>query len=412
MPEVTGTPQEHVAALRQEVARYDPDRYPVQYATASFHLGSALIAAEDAVEAITWLRRAAQGFPPTGLPVEHAKALNMLGIAMRDAGHIREAHEAFTEAATVFASLEQPLEAAASQYNDGLALRGLGRLDDAERRLAAALATFLEADVREHATAAARERGAILLELGQLDAAVEALELAIDLARRGGGRVALGAAANVLGIVHLQAQRFDEARRAFEDAAGAHPPSVRPADYAMARSNLALAADRDGDPSLARLAARQALAIPQAAPDVHAQATDVLGRVGDDVNALHEAMDGADEDRWVGMIRSEVPRLLHLRPEERAKHVAAWVSGLLARDDSSARAVAWFDVLLELPPEAMNLLIADLLDTVAERASEERERLRTAMGQAMVQFHVPQWMRLKDTFNRLSADRDPSMTWG
>ena len=412
MPEVIGTPQEHVAALRQEVARYDPTRYPVQHATASFHLGSALIAAEDPREAVTWLRRAVDGFPLEGLPVEHAKALNMLGIALRDAGDPRGAHNVFTTAAEVFASTDQPLEAAASQYNDGLALRALGRLDDAEQRLAAALATFLEADVREHATAAARERGMTLLDLGQLDAAVAALELAIDLARRGGGRVALGAAANVLGIVHLQAHRFEDARHAFDDAAGAHPPSVRPADYAMARSNLALAADRDGDPALARLAARQALAVPHAAPEVHAQANDILERLGDDVNALHEAMDRTDQERWVGMIRAEVRRMLGLVPDERTEHVAAWVAGLLARADSHARSIAWFDVLLELPPEAMELLVADMLDKVLERTPEERERLRAEIGRAMVQFHVPQWMRLRDLFNRLATDRDPGTTWG
>ena len=48
----------------------------------------------------------------------------------------------------------------------------------------------------------------------------------------------------------------------------------------------------------------------------------------------------------------------------------------------------------------------------APRPGEAGERIRRLAGHALVQFHVPQWMRLKDTFNRLSASRELPTSWG
>src|SRR5919199_4190709 len=91
-----------IAELEQRLARYPPDRYPVQHATAQFHLGVALINARAPVEGRRALERAAALFGEVGLRVEHAKALNALGAALRDSGEPEGAARAFADAADEF----------------------------------------------------------------------------------------------------------------------------------------------------------------------------------------------------------------------------------------------------------------------------------------------------------------------
>lgn len=405
-------PEDVVAALREEIAGRAPDRYPIQHATACFHLGSTLISMGEVDEAVTALSRAAELFPADGLPVEHAKATNMLGVALRDRGEAVAAAKAFQRAADLFAGEEQQLELAAARFNHGLVLRQLARHDDARAAFDEALETFDEADAREAASSSARELGTTLLDLDRLDEAVTALERAIDLARRGAGREALGAAANVLGIVHLWAGHPELARTAFDDAAGAHPRSVRPAPYAMARANLALACERLDDADAARLAARQALAIRAAARDVLAQARDVLDRVGDDPAALVRHLDDVPATRWVPAVREELRRLVEAPDDELAPHVAAWTAGLAAREEqATALAEAWFEVVLELPPDAMRRLLEALSTSLDDHDPEDAEELRERMSSAMARFHVPQWMRLRDTLNDIDRQRDREPTW-
>lgn len=398
--------------LRQQVADWDPEQYPVQYATACFHLGATLIGRGELEEAARTLAHAAQLFPADGMPVEHAKAMNMLGVALRDDGQASEAAIAFERAVELFTEQEQVLELAAARFNHGLVLRDLDRDEDARAAFAEALETFDEADAREAACSSARELGTTLLDLDELEDAATALERAIDLARRGAGREALGAAANVLGIVHLRAGNPDLARDAFVDAAGAHPRSVRPEPYAMARANVALACERLGEADPARLAARQALAIPVASQDVRDQAQGVLDRVGDDPAALIRSLDDAPAESWVASVREELRRLTEVPDDELQEHLDAWVAGLVERDDQGTElAAAWFDVILELPPDDMRRLLEALSTSVDGRPSDEAEDLRDHASRAMARFHVPQWMRLRDTLNDIARQRDQEPPW-
>jgi tetratricopeptide (TPR) repeat protein len=412
-PDATTTPDEVLGRLRAEVARHDPDDHPVQHATACFHLGSTLLTVGRLDEADEVLERAAAGFSPQAMPVEHAKATVMLGVARRDAGRTEEAVDAFTRAAAMLAAAGNELEAAASRFNAGLALRDAGDERRAAERFTAALRTFTDAGVQGHAAAAARELGASLLALGELDAAVEALERAVDLARRAGDRSGLGTAANVLGIVHLAAGRADEARAAFEDAAGGHPRAVRPAEHAMALANLALACRGSGRIQHARLAARQALAIDAAEPPVVAQARVVLDEVGDDDDALFAVLDATGPDRWPGIFRAEQDRVGGTGRDAPERHARAVTTGLARRPGRAVDlAAAWLEVLLERRPAEFEAVIVATVRATGTLSAEDAGVVRAAIASASARFHVPQLLRLRDTFVRTSEALGEDTSWG
>ncbi len=356
---------ELVDALRADVRRRDRDRYPIQHATAAFHLGTALISAGLLDEAITNLSDAAALFPVDRLPVEHAKATNMRGVARRDRGDWHAAAEDFGRAAALFAEAGHRLEEAAGWHNQGLALRDGGDLAGAAAAFEHALATFVEADLRDHAGMTARELGLTRYTDGDLDGAADALDRAMDLARRAGDREALGVAANTRGIVHLAAEEPGRALEMFEQAVGAHPRTVRPAEHAMARANLALAADRTGQPDHAVLAARQALAIPDAAPEVAALARDVLARLGDDPQVLVRVLEAEPSERHVGILRAELTRIAALT--DRGAHDRCWVRALAADPERGlAWAEAWLEVVLEQPPEAFDASVRATVQAIGE----------------------------------------------
>lgn len=403
-------PDDVLDELQAQLDRYDPERFPVQHATARFHLGTVLLQRGAVDDAVVALRRAAELFPADGLPVEHGKATNMLGVALRERGETAAAAEAFARAAELLDAPGSRLEAAASRFNRGLALRDLGRDEDARDDFQQALDVFEEADAREHAAASARELGTALFALDELDAAVEALERAIELARRGGDRAAIGYAANVLGIVHLRADHPADARAAFDDAAGAHPRSIRPAEHAMARSNLALAAERDGAPHLAALAARQALAIDEADTEVRTQAREVLARCDHGTEPLGPVLATTAEDRWRGVLRAEFQRLADVEGADVDAHAASVVAQIV--EDTHAGmdlAEAWFDVLLEQPPATFRRFIAAAIEVLAEHG--DREAVKQVLERAMARFQVPQWMRLRDTFNAVAESSGQEATW-
>ncbi|MGH3666364.1 MAG: hypothetical protein ACRDU8_09820, partial [Egibacteraceae bacterium] len=75
-----------ITVLQGRLRHYPADRYPVQHATARFHLGQVLLDRGTAAAAEVELRTAAGLFDPRRLPVEHAKATNLLGAALRALG--------------------------------------------------------------------------------------------------------------------------------------------------------------------------------------------------------------------------------------------------------------------------------------------------------------------------------------
>lgn len=404
---------EALEALRGQLETYDPDRYPVQHATARFHLGTMLIQTGRPDEAARHLRRASELFPLDGLAVEQAKTTNMLGVALRDLGRPEAAAEAFERAAGILSEQDQRLEAAAARYNHGLVLVELGDASGAEEAFGSARTTFVAAGALGQAAAAGRELGALLLEAGKLERAADVLAEAVEHAADAGEQAVLGAAANTLGLVQLEAGDHAAARRAFEDAAGGHPRSVRPEGYAMARANLALACERDGHPARARLAARQALGSPSVPEPVAEQARQVLARLEDEPGDLHAVLAEEPPEAWSGLLRAELRRLADAAGEERARHAASWVAGQLERSEAATDlAEAYLEVLLELPPESMESLIAALVTATGERDQQEAERFRRTTARAMARFHVPQLMRLRDAFNRLAAESGEREGWG
>lgn len=396
--------------LTARLARYPAERYPVQHATASFHLGSALTEAGRYEEAEQALAVAAELFGPDRMPVEHAKALNARGAALRAAGRPREAIGCFDRAAAAFAALGQPLEHGAALFNLGLSRRDLGE-DPVE--VFGRARELLDPDrVPAHAAAAARELGAALFVAGRGAEATPVLSEAVALAERGHDLAGLGAAANTLGLVHLAQDRAKDAVEILRAAAAAHPRTVRPDGHGMAKANLALAHERDGDAVRARLAARQALGIPGVAEPVVHTASAVLTRLGDDPGRLLDVLDDEPVERWPVLVREELMRWNEAWPEERTVEAEAFVSGVLDRPRVGAELVAaWLGGLLELPPQAMQALATDAVLALRGQGAERVERFRAWVARGCARFQVPQMDRLTRTFEAIAARSGGPASW-
>lgn len=400
-----------IGELQERLLRHPPERYPVQHATTQYHLGVALAQLGRLSEAESALRTAADLFREL-LPVEHAKATNSLGAVLRMHGSLEEAAQAFHRAAVGFGEANLPLERGAALYNLGLVRRELGDQDAATAAFRDAR-DLLDADrVPAQAAAAARELGATRLMAGDLRTAATALEEAVPLAERGGDQAGLGAAYNALGLAMLGLDRPDDAAEAFRRSAGAHPRGIRPVDFSMAKANLALAYERGGDDHRARLAALQALATPQAPDPVRSQASAILERMGAVPGTVLAVLDDEAPDRWPAVVRDEVVRWVDADPAERIGEAGAWIDGQLARPDRGTElAEALLGALLELPPDAMEAIISSVIVALSERDEEERQRFRSETDMAMARFHVPQLMRLKDTFARIAAEAGHPAVW-
>lgn len=402
-----------ISELEQRLIRYPADRYPVQHGTAAFHLGTLFTAAGRLDDAARALEVAAALFDPDLLPVEQAKVTNARGVVFRLTGHLDDAASAFERAAVAFDAAELPLEAGAAKFNLGMVHRDR---DD----VAAAVGFFHEARERfdphtapAEAAAAARELGATLLISGELDAARDVLGEAVALADRAGDTAGLGASANLLGLVHLAADRPAAAIEAFRDAVGAHPRSVRPGEHAMAKANLALGYERAAAPDHAYLAAAQALGTSDAVEPVRQQAREVLDRLGDRCGAVLPVLDREPRERWPTLVREELTRWVDAEPDVRRAECGGWIDGQLARPAVAADlAEVWLGGLLELPPESMITLIRATLEALAERDTEAAESFRSTMSRAVVRFPIPQWTRLKDSFNILAAELGQEGSWG
>jgi tetratricopeptide (TPR) repeat protein len=394
--------------LRRRLDRHPADRYPVQHATARFHLGVALAGTGRLEEAEEHLATACRLFPADGMPAEHAKAANARGAVLRLLGRPADAAETFADAAARFERAGLALEQGAAVFNLGLAERELGGdgVEDAFRRARALLDPNR---VPAQAGAAARELGAALLAVGRLDEAVECLRDAVELAGRAGDAPGLAGAANVLGVAHLALGNAGAAAASLEQSVAASPRSVRPDGYAMAKANLALADEARGRTTQARLAAQQALGTPGAPAPVRAQAADVLARLGDEPGAVWAVLDDLPPERWPAVVREELARWVDTGAARRAAEAAAWVHGQSRRQAAAEDlAEALLGALVELPPQAMETVIDGV---VAAVAADGAEAFVQQCSRAMARFAVPQWMRLRDHFERASADAGLDAAW-
>lgn len=413
--------EDAIAELEERLRRFPTRRYPVQHATTQFHLGVTLADAGHLDRAETALATAAAIFDPRALPAEHGKALNALGAVLRLAGRRPEAIEVLTRAAAALAASRSVAEEGAARFNLGLVRREAGDPDAAVEEFECARERLTEAGATGAAASAARELGVARFEAGQRDAARHALEDAIALAGAGGDEAGVGMAANVLGLVELADERGAEAIEAFAAAVAAHPRSVRPHDYAMAKANLALAHEQTSEALAARVAARQALGVRGIPEPVRLQATEILVRLcGPDAASLPgtagaEAVALLSElppARRSAIVREELARWLDADDDELADVSAGWIGGQLDRaalaPDLAAELTGG---LLELPAPALARVVRGFVRALADRPVAAQDAFRAQMAMGAARFHVPQLLRLRDAFNAVAADEGQPTTW-
>lgn len=412
-PEGGSITDEATADLESRLSRYPPARYPAQHATAAFHLGTAYLQRGRVGEALVALGTAYEIFDRLGMRLEQAKALTMHGVALREAGRCDLARPTFERAVRAFRQLDQPAEEAAASYDLGLVLQAQEDVAGAQQALAYARERFLETGQLAQAGVAARELGASMLRSGEIVRALPLLEEAAELADRGGDLPGLGAAANVLGLAHLAADDPVAAVLALSQAVGAFPRSMRAAEHAMVKANLAMAYEHAGNPARARLAARQALTLPGADSRVLALAQEVLSRLtGETRGDLTTVLDEEPPERWPAILREEALRWCDADPLVRLEAVGGFVDGLLSHPGTAYDlAESLLAVLLELPPRPYGELVdAIVLDTGA-RAAADSERVRAVLGSAMARFAIPQWQRLAASLNAAANTAGQPASW-
>ncbi len=402
-------PADTVAVLREHLRRYTVERQPLQHATAQFHLGGALLQQGELDEAEASYSIAAAVFAARGAHPEQAKALNGLGATLRAADRLDLAVRALQHAAAGLATAGLTLEEGAARYNLGLVMRESGRPRAAADALQRARALLDPATVPAQAATAARELGTTLLELGELAAAQTTLTEAVELADRSGDQAGLGAAANTLGLSRLADGRPARAVDAFRTATAANPRGARPQEFAMAKANLACAHEQAHEPARARLAARQALAPPGVPAPVRAQATGVLERLGADSSDLRAVLETDSPEARLALVREELTRIADADAAGRAIDMRDWIEAITASAmDPADVAELWLGGLLELPPDRLKGLVSAAVVACVGIDAEVRESFREAVVRGMVRFHVPQWMRLQDTFSQAAdAVGDP-----
>jgi len=369
-----------IAELESRVARYGADRYPVQRATALFHLG-VLLTQTEATRARALLSESATLFEQSGLRLEAAKAHNALGASLRELDEP-------AAAAVEFASAAEALESGTPDHGAALFNLGLVRRDPS--LMARAQETFAASGARREEAAAARERAALLLESGDAAGSIGVLEQCLERAGAAMDEAAIGAAENTLGLAYLASDRTRDATEAFRRAAAAHPRSVRRAEHAMAKANLALAYEACRDAPRARLAAKQALGVPGAPATVRAQARSVLARLGDTRDDLDTVLAEEDPDRWHALVREELVRWADGESELLTREATDWVA---AQDERRAEALA--AALFDVPPETMERVLAAVLRAGSTQTRSELERAASL-------FHAPQELRLREAIARLA----------
>lgn len=400
-------------ALRDRLAQHPVDRYPAQHATTQFHLGALLLHAGETGPALDALEAAREVFGRIRMQAEHAKAGMMLGIGLRGAGRSAQAEAAFEAALSELAALGLGAEQAAAAYNLGLVRADLGHPAAARAALENARELFVAEGHLAQAGAAARDHGASLLAGGDPQGAVPLLEQAIRLAEAAGDLPGLGAAANALGLARLACGQPGPAAEALRAAVGASPRGVRPAEHAMATANLALAYAESGQTARARLAALQALALPQAQAPVRAQASALLERLpGDPVQDLQTVLSDTPPEQWTSLLREEVLRSGELSMDHRRAVLRGMLDGLLARPGQAYDlAESLLHVVVELPPRPYAQVVESLVHGSSGRPEDETARLHSVVGSAMARFAIPQWQRLAAALNEAAAAAGQPQAW-
>ncbi|MFP5377661.1 MAG: hypothetical protein ACLGIO_12895, partial [Acidimicrobiia bacterium] len=120
--------------------------------------------------------------------------------------------------------------------------------------------------------------------------------------------------------------------------------------------------------------------------------------------------DDAPPDRWPAVVREELARWVDAEERARAAEAAAWVAGQAGRRDRAVDlAEAFLAALVELPPAALDAVVAGVVGAVA--AAGDPAALVRPWSRALARFPVPQWMRLRERFERASAEVGLDAAW-
>jgi tetratricopeptide (TPR) repeat protein len=398
--------------LRSRLDRYPADRYPVQHATAQFHLGSVLLEANQMPAALEALEAAERIFAELGMQLEHAKAMMMHGVARRGIGEADVAERQFASAAEIFVAAGQPLELAAAHFNLCLVRAGAGDLAGASGSFAKVCDGFRAAGLAVWAAVAAREHGTAWFNGGKPEVAIPLLEDAVALAGDADPAGA-GAAANVLGLAQLAVNLPAAAVRSFRVALGWHPRSVRPAEHAMVKANLALAYQAAGAAAAARLTAGHALTLHQAPEEVRNVAAGVQRRLPPEAGSdLFAVLHQEPVERWEIWVRDEVLRWSESDLATRNEEAVRW---LREQVRCGAKGVEYAQVLLgvilELPPAAFDRIVAALVEAAAAVDPVEADRFQSVTRSAMARYPVPQWQRLAASFTAAAEQAGHPQRW-
>lgn len=401
------TEADAVTELRAQLERHPADGYPVQHATACFHLGHALLELGRTDEAERTLARAVELFEGR-LPLEQAKSLNLLGVAQRQAGRPDEAAASFIAAAAGFGAGARPLEQGAAVFNLGLTRTEQGDHVAAATDFRTASELLDPTAVPAQAAAAARELGAALLAQGAAAEAIPVLREAVRLADEVEDTAGMGAAANSLGLALLAEGDPAAALDSLRMALAAHPRSVRPSDFALVKANVALAHEALDDLPRARLAARQALGVEELPEAVTGIAVDLLQRHGTPRTVdLLAVLTGQPEAALAPILREELVRLAALPEELRHLEAGEWVAALVDDPDTRVELVAaWLGALLELPPGDIETVVATTVASTTAAAPTVADRFREALERAYARFHEPQAVRVRGLVAAAARDQD------
>lgn len=158
--------------------------------------------------------------------------------------------------------------------------------------------------------------------------------------------------------------------------------------------------------------ARQALAIPDAAEPVRAQAAELLARLPDPARPdLLTVLAGEPSEHWSAVVREEVFRW-STDAAHRRQGTAEFVDGLLSGPGDAYRlAESLLGVLLELPPDPYLDMVAALVEVSGARAPEQTERVQAIMRSAMARFAMPQWQRLAASFDAAASSAGQQAAW-
>jgi tetratricopeptide (TPR) repeat protein len=226
-----------VAETAREAARLVGDRR--DEAIAWDHLGTALVAAGRASEAVDALRRARHLFRAAGDRHSEALAKDHLGIALAATGRTEEAIDAHHRARHLFQAAGDRHGEAMAWDHLGLALEATGRVEEAIDAHSRARDLYRAAGDRHGEAFAWNNLGIALEATGRQEEAIEAYYNELEICREFEDSYGEGQALDNLALAHENAHRPAEARAAWLQAADAYTRANAPTEAAEARARAA-----------------------------------------------------------------------------------------------------------------------------------------------------------------------------